>query len=323
MLETFTEKDFPWSAECILEGKEVMLPALDSLPPAASVDRATLERYDARSVYNIALRSAGVVVGVLGLVSLGRTHPFPEELRDEIDLFAEVLANALARQRAATTISEALAFERMLTDFSRRLLAATPSSTAGEVERELHALADFFGVDRCIFWELSEGQTRFTILHSYHEEPDLVPGSVETNELPWFMQELSAGRSICLERLSDLPATATGERRYWAKHNLKSALLVPLVAFGRLAGCLSLAAVKAERQWPPDLVRRLQLAGELITNAMIRKDADEALLNSYAEIKDLKHRLQAECEYLKEEIKVTQSHGEVVGESPLIRKVLH
>ena len=53
-----------------------------------------------------------------------------------------------------------------------------------------------------------------------------------------------------------------------------------------------------------------------------RKQALEALMTSYAEVKQLKDRLQAESDYLKAEIKVTQAHGEVIGRSSFIRKVL-
>jgi PAS domain S-box-containing protein len=53
-----------------------------------------------------------------------------------------------------------------------------------------------------------------------------------------------------------------------------------------------------------------------------RKQAEEALRQSYAEIERLKDRLQAERDYLKAEIKVTQAHGEVIGRSPAIRQVL-
>lgn len=53
-----------------------------------------------------------------------------------------------------------------------------------------------------------------------------------------------------------------------------------------------------------------------------RKRDEEALRQSYAEIEQLKDRLQAESDYLREEVKVTQTHGEVIGNSQAIRKVL-
>ncbi len=53
-----------------------------------------------------------------------------------------------------------------------------------------------------------------------------------------------------------------------------------------------------------------------------RRRGEEALRQSYAEIERLKDRLQAESEYLKEEIRVVHSQGEVTGQSAVIRKVL-
>jgi formate hydrogenlyase transcriptional activator len=53
-----------------------------------------------------------------------------------------------------------------------------------------------------------------------------------------------------------------------------------------------------------------------------RKRAEEALRKSHAEIERLKDQLQAESEYLKAEVKLTQSYGEFVGRSAGIRQVL-
>ncbi len=52
-----------------------------------------------------------------------------------------------------------------------------------------------------------------------------------------------------------------------------------------------------------------------------RKQAEEALRKSYTEIEQLKDRLQAESEYLRAEIKLAHSHGEIVGESEAIKRV--
>jgi len=54
-----------------------------------------------------------------------------------------------------------------------------------------------------------------------------------------------------------------------------------------------------------------------------QKLAEEALAQSYAEIKQLKDRLQAESDYLKAEIKVGQAHGHIIGRSQTMKKVLH
>jgi PAS domain S-box-containing protein len=53
-----------------------------------------------------------------------------------------------------------------------------------------------------------------------------------------------------------------------------------------------------------------------------RRQREEALRQSTAEIERLKDRLQAESDYLKAEIKVVHPNGEVTGQSPAIQKVL-
>jgi formate hydrogenlyase transcriptional activator len=53
-----------------------------------------------------------------------------------------------------------------------------------------------------------------------------------------------------------------------------------------------------------------------------RRRAEEALRQSLAEIARLKDRLQAESEYLKAEIRVVHSQGEVTGHSAAVRKIL-
>jgi PAS domain S-box-containing protein len=59
------------------------------------------------------------------------------------------------------------------------------------------------------------------------------------------------------------------------------------------------------------------------TDITQRKLAEEALAQSQSEIKELKERLLAESQYLKSEISTIHRHGEIIGASPGIKRVLH
>jgi DNA-binding NtrC family response regulator/PAS domain-containing protein len=54
-----------------------------------------------------------------------------------------------------------------------------------------------------------------------------------------------------------------------------------------------------------------------------RKQDEEALRRAFVEIQQLKDRVLAESEYLKEEISVVRAHGEITGRSAAIQKVMH
>jgi formate hydrogenlyase transcriptional activator len=58
------------------------------------------------------------------------------------------------------------------------------------------------------------------------------------------------------------------------------------------------------------------------TDITERKLAEQALLKSYAEISLLKELLQAETAYLQTEIRVRQPHGQLIGDSAVLHKVL-
>jgi len=54
-----------------------------------------------------------------------------------------------------------------------------------------------------------------------------------------------------------------------------------------------------------------------------RKLSEAALVKSLAEIKQLRDRLQAESDYLRAESKLRHEHGQIIGQSQGIKKVLH
>jgi PAS domain S-box-containing protein len=53
-----------------------------------------------------------------------------------------------------------------------------------------------------------------------------------------------------------------------------------------------------------------------------RKRAEEELRTAFAEIRVLKEQLEAENVYLREEVKLSHVHGDIVGESPAIKQTL-
>jgi DNA-binding NtrC family response regulator len=76
-----------------------------------------------------------------------------------------------------------------------------------------------------------------------------------------------------------------------------------------------------------DVIRRdangtAMLLRGVLQDVTARRQAEEDLRQSCAEIKRLKDRLQAEGDYLKAEMGMTQDHGPVIGDSASIRKVL-
>ena len=102
---------------------------------------------------------------------------------------------------------------------------------------------------------------------------------------------------------------------------VKSHLSVPFSAEGAIFGSLVLVAVKSHRAGPEVIIQRLQLIGRIFANALMRKRAELELQNAFSEIKRLNDRLEADNDYLSEEIRIVHNFEEIVGQSKSLKKV--
>ena len=140
---------------------------------------------------------------------------------------------------------------------------------------------------------------------------------------PWSLEKILAGEVVAIAKLSDLPAEAGRDQETWRLYGTKSTLLIPLSVAGNVVGALSFAIMNDERDWPEMMVKRLQLVAQVFSNALSRKKAKDELLNAYAEIQQLKERLEAENIYLREDIKKVHNFDEIIGQSDGMRYVLY
>ena len=140
---------------------------------------------------------------------------------------------------------------------------------------------------------------------------------------PTLAEQLRRGEPVLFSSLSELPPEAERDKQTFLTLGTRSSVMLPLRVRGETAGVVGFDMLRAERGWGPELLRRLELVTEILAGAAARKLADEALQESLAEIQRLKDHLQAETDYLKSEMKLSQPHGEILGRSLAIKKVLH
>ena len=98
------------------------------------------------------------------------------------------------------------------------------------------------------------------------------------SDFPWIRQQMLAGSIVAFSSLEELPAAAAHDRERCRQMGIQSSLCIPLAVGGeRPVGTLGLNTTRVKRDWPVALVTRLQLVAQIITNALARKRADEAL----------------------------------------------
>ena len=120
----------------------------------------------------------------------------------------------------------------------------------------------------------------------------------------------------------DLPPEAKKERQLSIATGIKSTVAIPLKAGGSVLGLLTFSFLRQHREWPPEVVSRLQMIGEIFANALVRKQSDEAIRAALAENEQLRERLERENVYLREQVTLKHHHGRIIGKSRALKKVL-
>ena len=178
-----------------------------------------------------------------------------------------------------------LGFEVLLADFSAAFVAAFPSDLDGLMTHWLLRVVEFLDLDRSSVARFRPDGT----LELAHFAA--LPGIEPTTEVPferfdWYVDEMRRGRTIVLPRLpDDLPPGAAAEREYAVRSGIKANLSIPLSVGGERVGVIGFAGFRYPRPWPPEIFHRLRVVGDVIGNALARKQAEESLRRSEARLR--------------------------------------
>ncbi len=208
----------------------------------------------------------------------GDEGPFLKEERKLLAAIAERLGRTAERMWVEAALEERMRFETLLSDLSATLVNLPASEVDQAIRQGLRRIVELLDVDRGALSEFSESQTELHSILSY-TRPGLpaVPARLTSEELPWYFEKLRRGEMVVAERLDGLPADATHDKESALEMGVKSNLTIPLTIGGVNLGMISFGSFRHERAWPPDLIPRLKLIGEIFANAYARKRAEEAL----------------------------------------------
>ncbi|MEW6584216.1 MAG: sigma 54-interacting transcriptional regulator [Nitrospirota bacterium] len=219
-----------------------------------------------------------------------------------------------------------LQFEELISNLSARFIRLPPDEVDREIESALHRLLDFFKADRCGLLQVGQNEKFVYVSHvAYAEGIRQVPSKLNLAGLfPWSYElNVERGESVIIRSLSDLPPEARLDRQSFSEMGVRSSLAIPLQVVSGTRHIIALQSLREEQAWPEQYVPRLLTLGDIFVSALERKQAEEKLREAYAEIKQLKDRLEAENIYLWQEIEMAQGFDDIVGRSDALKYVLY
>ncbi len=196
-------------------------------------------------------------------------------------LIVGLLVQRAHRTRAQRALDERLRFERLLSQLSTRFTNLPTSEVDREIEGALGRILEELRIDRGSLIEFMADPRFVRLTHSMTAEGVApLPTIIEVDRFPWTVAELRRGGVIRVSRLDELPANAVRDREGFLALGTRSLAVVPLAVGQSVTGALGFSSVRAQRDWPDELVQRLRLLGEIFANALMRRRAEGAVRES-------------------------------------------
>ena len=173
-------------------------------------------------------------------------------------------------------LEDRVRFETLLSDLFAGLIHVGASGLDAALENGLHQMVAFLGMDRGNLDEYIDGRPRVRVSWA---EPGIamLPSILAAEQFPWTADTLRRGSVVRLPRTEALPEEAAADRASYERVGTRSHLSIPLQAGGPMLGVLSFDSVRAERDWPDELVERLRLLSEAFASALQRKRMESVL----------------------------------------------
>jgi signal transduction histidine kinase len=193
-------------------------------------------------------------------------------------LIVGLLANRTQRRRAQAALAEQLRFETLVS----KVLAMLMTSSHGPenpVERALALIGVELDVDHVMLAERNPARRAADVTHAWiRDGMRTLPPWIEWSAFPRLARHLGENRVVVVSPRQPLPITAEKDRQSMLAMGMRSLLAVPLVLEDTVTGFLSLATVRAAREWPDGLVELCRLLAEVLTSTMARRRAEAAVL---------------------------------------------
>jgi PAS domain S-box-containing protein len=284
-----------------------------------AVQQASLSGEDLRCEYRIVLPDGST----RWIMVSGKRHLSP------IGKPARVMGVSLDitdRMRAEQALEKRLRFETLLTEISTRFVNQPMGRIDSEIDDAQRRICESLDLDFSVLWQWSDEACHILKLTHFYNAQEGAHSFEGMNQdhFPWCLQQMLAGRIVSISSPEELPKEAARDRESCRLFNIKSNLTFPLsVGDDPPIGVLGFNSIRAERDWPEELVARLQLVAQIFTNALERKRMDTQLRDHLREIEKLKQRLEQENIYLKQEVKLLLEHTEIVGQSLVMKRILN
>jgi PAS domain S-box-containing protein len=235
-----------------------------------------------------------------------------------------IAQNITKRKEAEEEVRKYIEFQKLVTGISTKFIGLSGVEFEQSIHGALAEIGRYFNSDTVRLYRLSLQGDVVKIRNQWHDEhlaPPKEMAEIHKMKYPNLAAHYSKGESTVFSKFDDSPEWPE-MRKILKFFGTKAGVGVPLEIDSSGVDVFAMDKVQSEHVWPKDIIEQSKAIGKVILSAMRRRETEVKLQDSFDEIKELKDRLETENIYLQQEIQLEHRHGEIVGRSEAIRKVL-
>jgi PAS domain S-box-containing protein len=208
--------------------------------------------------------------------------PLTDDDTGQVRAVMGVSRDITQRRRDEDTIHRQLLFERTVSAITARFVGTTDLD--GAINASLRDLGRLSSADRAYLFLFRANGKLMDNTHEWCAEgitPQIANLQGISSEVAgWWVSQLQRGEAIHIADVSSMPLEAAAERALLEAQDIKSVLVLPVNARGRLAGFLGFDKVSGTGEWSEQDLSVLRISSQILGNALAQKWAEDALRES-------------------------------------------
>ncbi|MFA5014230.1 MAG: HD domain-containing phosphohydrolase [Actinomycetota bacterium] len=195
-------------------------------------------------------------------------------------------------------------FENLITTISTKFIKLLPNEMDNGMNYALKEVGKFTGSDRSYIYLFSDNGLMVKKTHEWSAEGFKSKikklEEISVKKLLWYLKKLEDFEPVYIQDVSKIKPEAKKEKEFLGSQRIKSIIVIPIICGGILAGFLGFESIKTKKIWTKNDITLLKLLGEILANALERKEAEKEI--KYLSLKDKLTGLYNRA-YFEEEIK--------------------
>jgi transcriptional regulator with GAF, ATPase, and Fis domain len=309
-----------------LDARPLIVHSSAELPPEAAVFRRQLDAVGTKALLILPMTPGGDLCGMAAYSVTTSAREWTPELLSTLRLVSEILAHACQRRRIDENLHAQLGFEQTYRQVSARLNDVSTETLDAAFASALATIGESMGFARVAVTTFSSVTEVAKVFQEWHA-PDMTPYSAHREGVPtvenlgWPVSLLIAGEVVA-SLSADFPKEGAYAGRFLEDKRLKLHVLAPLRVMQRTVGLLIMQATKEPTSSPVEFGNRARMFADQLAATLERVRALAERQRTFDELQRLKSAIEAERDYLRQEVKGEIGQRGLLGDSAAMRRVL-